>query len=346
MNKSKSFISKPLARFGIFIVVVAMLSYVLIEIPMPYMINSPGTAEEIKPMISVEGGDQQEQGAFMLTTVSVSYANMMMLMLSYLNPHAEIVPKEPDRDRQQYEVQQRYYMSNSQSNAIMAAYDKAGVEYQILPQYVFIVGLSKDVKTKGDFAAGDVIKKVNGTEVKGFEALTNVLHGKKAGDVVSVELEREGKPIEQQVELVPIPDKENKDRAGLGVSVGEVQDVVPNNDKEEVKFVNTRIGGPSAGLMFTLEIYNQLTPGDLSKGHRIAGTGTITKEGEVGSIGGVQFKIVAADKEGAEIFFVPKDNYEVAKAKADSIKTNMKIVSVKTLDDALNYLDKLEPVSK
>lgn len=346
MNKSKSFIAKPLARFGIFIIVLAMLSYVLIEIPMPYMINSPGTAEEIKPMISVEGGDQQEQGAFMLTTVSVSYANMMMLMLSYLNPHAEIVPKEPDRDRQQYEVQQRYYMSNSQSNAIMAAYHKAGIKYQILPQYVFIVGLSKDVQTKGDFAAGDVIQKINGTEVKGFEQLTVALKGKKAGDVVDVGLERDGKLMQQQVELVPIPDKENKTRAGLGVSVGEVQDVVPNNDKEEVKFINTRIGGPSAGLMFTLEIYNQLTPGDLSKGHRIAGTGTITSDGEVGSIGGVQFKIVAADREGAEIFFVPQENYAVAKAKADSIKTNMKLIPVKILDDALNYLDKLEPISK
>lgn len=334
-----------IVKFGIFIIVVTLLAYVLVEVPTPYMINRPGTAEEIKPMVTVEGGDQDEQGTFMLTTVSVSYANIMTLMLAKLNPHAEVVEKEPDRDQQQYEIQQRYYMSNSQSNAIMAAYHKADVPYQILPEYVFIIGLSKDVKPKGDFASGDIIKQVNGIEVNSFESLSNVLKDKKAGEKVAVVLERNGKSSEQQVELVALPGEKNKDRAGFGVSVGEVQDVVPDNDKEEVKFNNTKIGGPSAGLMFTLEIYNQLTAGDLTKGHRIAGTGTISSEGEVGSIGGVQFKIVAADREKAEIFFVPQDNYKVAKAKADSIKTNMKIVPVKTLDDALNYIDKLEPAS-
>lgn len=334
-----------IVKFGIFIIVVTLLAYVLVEVPTPYMINRPGTAEEIKPMVTVEGGDQDEQGTFMLTTVSVSYANIMTLMLAKLNPHAEVVEKEPDRDQQQYEIQQRYYMSNSQSNAIMAAYHKADVTYQILPEYVFIIGLSKDVKPKGDFVSGDIIKQVNGIEVNSFESLSNVLKDKKAGEKVAVVLERNGKSSEQQVELVALPEEKNKDRAGFGVSVGEVQDVVPDNDKEEVKFNNTKIGGPSAGLMFTLEIYNQLTAGDLTKGHRIAGTGTISSEGEVGSIGGVQFKIVAADREKAEIFFVPQDNYKVAKAKADSIKTNMKIVPVKTLDDALNYIDKLEPAS-
>lgn len=93
--------------------------------------------------------------------------------------------------------------------------------------------------------------------------------------------------------------------------------------------------------MFTLEIYNQLTPGDLTKGHRIAGTGTITKEGVVGAIGGVVHKIVAADRKEAEIFFVPKDNYKEAAAKAEQIGTKMKLVPVSTVDDALAYLKTL-----
>ncbi|MNP27216.1 Lon protease [compost metagenome] len=93
--------------------------------------------------------------------------------------------------------------------------------------------------------------------------------------------------------------------------------------------------------MFTLEIYNQLTPGDLSKGYRVAGTGTMAEDGTVGPIGGVQFKIVASDREKAEIFFVPEDNYKDAKAKADAIGTQMKLVPVKTVDDALDYLNGL-----
>ncbi|MNJ72775.1 Lon protease [compost metagenome] len=93
--------------------------------------------------------------------------------------------------------------------------------------------------------------------------------------------------------------------------------------------------------MFTLEIYNQLTPGDLSKGYRIAGTGTIAEDGTIGSIGGVQFKIVASDREQAEIFFVPEANYKDAKAKADEIGTSMKLVPVKHVEEALHYLQEL-----
>lgn len=90
-----------------------------------------------------------------------------------------------------------------------------------------------------------------------------------------------------------------------------------------------------------MEIYNRLTPGDLTKGYRIAGTGTINAEGVVGPIGGVKHKIVAADREGAEVFFVPIKNYEEAKTKADKIGTSMKLVPVSTLDEALKYMEEL-----
>ncbi|MMZ64946.1 Lon protease [compost metagenome] len=92
-------------------------------------------------------------------------------------------------------------------------------------------------------------------------------------------------------------------------------------------------------MIFTLEIYNQLTPGDLSKGYRIAGTGTIDQDGNVGEIGGIVHKIVAADRKGADLFFVPEGNYEAALGKAQAIGTRMELVPVRTLQDALDYLD-------
>ena len=108
-----------------------------------------------------------------------------------------------------------------------------------------------------------------------------------------------------------------------------------------------KIGGPSAGLMFTLEIYNQLVKEDITKGHEIAGTGTINEKGEVGPIGGISQKVVAAHNAGAEIFFAPnengkeKSNYKDAVKTAKDINTKMKIIPVDTLDDALMYLDKM-----
>ncbi|SDE71226.1 PDZ domain-containing protein [Fontibacillus panacisegetis] len=336
-RQSRSIFIKSVLYF----ITLAILVYVLVYMPTPYMINKPGTAEEVKPMVTISGGDPEEKGTFMLTTVSVSYANIAMLVTSQFNKHAEVVRKEPDRNEQEYETQQRYYMNSSQSSAIMAAYLKSGIEYSVVPEYVFVIGLSKTIMTKGNFQSGDKIVKLNGQRVNRFEDLGAILQGKSPGDAVSVQLERQGESIDQEVELVKISKEGDAVKAGLGVSVGEVRKVQPKESAHEVEFSNTRIGGPSAGLMFTLEIYNQLTPGDLSKGYRVAGTGTMAEDGTVGPIGGVQFKIVASDREKAEIFFVPEDNYKDAKAKADAIGTKMKLVPVKTVDDALKYLNTL-----
>ncbi|GIP52160.1 MULTISPECIES: SepM family pheromone-processing serine protease [Paenibacillus] len=337
MRKSRSAVIKA----GLYFISLAILVYVVVYMPTPYMIHQPGSADEIKPMVSVAGGDQEEKGAFMLTTVSVSYANLAMLITTQFKRHAEIIRKEPDRNDEEYETQQRYYMSSSQSNSIMAAYKQAKIDYAVVPEYVFVVGFSKTVTPKGDFHPGDIIKKLNGEQIGNFEGLAAALKGKTSGDKVPLELERGGKKIDQQVELVKIGEENGEPKAGLGVSVGEVRKVQPSDPDKEVHFEDTRIGGPSAGLMFTLEIYNQLTPGDLSKGYRVAGTGTMSEDGSVGPIGGVQFKIVASERQHADIFFVPEDNYKEAKAKADEIKSGMKLVPVKQVDDALKYLEEL-----
>lgn len=328
-------------KAGLYIITLAIIVYVVVYMPTPYMINQPGTAEEIKPMVTIPAGDPEEEGTFMLTTVSVSYANIAMLATSRFQAHTEVVRKEPDRNEKEYATQQHYYMSSSQSNAIMAAYNLANVEYEVVPEYVFVVGLSKTFAPKGDFQSGDIISMVDGRPVERFEDLPELLQGKKSGDRVEVVLSRNGKEIRHQVELVEIGQDSALPKAGLGVSVGEVRKVMPTDKNKEVKFADTRIGGPSAGLMFTLEIYNQLTPGDLSKGYRIAGTGTISEDGTIGSIGGVQFKIVASHREKAEIFFVPEANYKDAKAKADEIGTTMKLIPVKHADEALQYLEAL-----
>jgi PDZ domain-containing protein len=100
------------------------------------------------------------------------------------------------------------------------------------------------------------------------------------------------------------------------------------------------IGGPSAGSMFTMEILNQLTPEDLTGGRKIAGTGTISLDEQIGEIGGIKQKVVAAYRDGAEIFFAPQKNAEDAMKAAEGL--DIKIVSVSELDDILNYLRELK----
>jgi PDZ domain-containing protein len=136
-------------------------------------------------------------------------------------------------------------------------------------------------------------------------------------------------------------------RYGLGIIPENTQTVdVP----KKVKISTEGIGGPSAGLMMTLEIYDQIrTDLNLTRGYRIAGTGTINADGTVGRIGGIQQKVMAADQAGAEIFFAPNDegsrpsNYQEAMEAGERIGTSMRIVPVRTVDDAIRFLQSLPP---
>ncbi|MFK4339914.1 MULTISPECIES: PDZ domain-containing protein [unclassified Paenibacillus] len=325
-----------------YVLILAAMVYVLVYMPTPYLIYGPGGANEIKPMVTIQEGDRSERGTFMMTTVSARYANVIMLGISKLDANSEIQRKEDrlhGRSEDEYAAEQVWYMGDSQSSAMEAAYARADIPYRIVPDYVYVF---KVPGSNSMFHPGDEILELNGVKVADNRSIRNALEDEKAGTMAKVKLKRDGKLLTVQAPLMTITDSETgKQRPGFGVSIATVQKVEPKDERKTIHFTSTDVGGPSAGLMFTMEIYNQLTLGDLSKGYRVAGTGTIDKSGKVGAIGGAKYKIVAADRQGAELFFVPADNYKEAKAKAEQIGTKMKLVPVRKLDDALTYMEKL-----
>ncbi|AIQ12813.1 SepM family pheromone-processing serine protease [Paenibacillus durus] len=331
-------------RAAAYLFTLIVLVYAVVFMGTPYVVYQPGDASEVAPMIKVENEDKAEKGTFMMTTVSASYANVALLLYSALNPNAEIDRKAKrlgDQTEEEYAATQVYYMSSSQSSAVEAAYKAAKIPFRNTTQYLFVFSVPGEAGHK-QFKPRDKILTVAGQQVTDPEALSKLLSSRKAGDQVAVSLERDGKKLAENVTLVEIKDSgKTAVRPGLGVVIGAVQKVEASEAGREVKFTDTDVGGPSAGLMFTMEIYNRLTKGDLTKGYTVAGTGTIDPNGEVGPIGGVQFKIVAADRKGAEIFFVPVQNYAVAKVKADKIGAKMKLVPVTTLGEAIQYMEKL-----
>ncbi|MDO3410744.1 SepM family pheromone-processing serine protease [Saccharibacillus sp. CPCC 101409] len=331
----------PRGRTLAYLLCLALLVYVVVYMPTSYTIERPGSADEVKPMVSVAGGDPEENGTFMMTTVSVAYANLALMGLSLLDSDADIGKRDRDQDDDEYRITQQYYMNSSQSSAVAAAYTEAGIDFSVETEYAFITTVPNKDPQQKEFIAGDKILGVDDKAVSTLDDLRDILEPRKAGDTVEVELERGGKKIEQNVRLIEIDNGDGTQRTGFGVSTGEVLSVEPDNPDDEVVFTQTQVGGPSAGLMFTLEIYNQLTPGDLTRGYRIAGTGTIKADGTVGEIGGVQHKVVAAREKGAELFFVPRANYEVAKHKLEEMDSSMTLVPVDKLEDALAYIDKL-----
>ncbi|MCR8641794.1 PDZ domain-containing protein [Paenibacillus sp. N1-5-1-14] len=356
------------------VIIGIILIYVLVFIRLPYVIYKPGTAEQIKPMVTVQGGADEERGELMLTTVLVASTNVVKYLVALVHPYQELHMRkdlfQPGESEDEYAHRQQYVMMSSQSSAIQAAYKAAKVPYHISGDGVMTMRIIDGMPAASVLRSGDIITKINDQTIGSAEDLLKSLEGKKEGDTVQVVYTREGKPNTASIALGILPDENNNaakpngspvptstptpapKRAGLGITkLADVQSVKADQPEKQVEVHAGEIGGPSAGLMFALEIYNQLMAGDITKGHRIAGTGTITVDGQVGPIGGIKHKVVAASREGAEIFFAPKDyvtasgqkvnNYSEALERAKDIGTKMKIVPIGTMEDALKYLDSL-----
>lgn len=342
-------------------IIILIITLFLTFFQLPFYISSPGMATELAPIVKVEGGSE-ERGSFSLTTVRIGKANVVQYAWAKVNDYYEIYPEDYIRPEGETEVEysnrQLHMMENSKEQATVVAYTKAKKDIDIKYNGVYVMSVIQGMPAEKVLKVGDRLFSVDGHEMKSSEEFIKYVSNKSKGDTVKLKLERQEKTMEVKVPLAVFPKEqtgEQKDKVGLGI-------ILVTDRKVEVNppvTINTeKIGGPSAGLMFSLEIYNQLTDEDLTKGYKIAGTGTISYEGEVGRIGGIHQKIVAADKSDIEIFFAPNErgkirvdkngkkiqtNYQEALQTAKDIKTDMKIIPVNTFDDAVDYLEKLPP---
>ena len=306
----------------------------------------PGNAIDSSSVIQVDHKDEEEEGTFMFTTVSMARANLYLYMLSFFNDYYELEPMDEvliqGMSEEDYFKYTLMTMDASQQSAKIQAYQAAGKTVRYENQKLIVYQVIEGMPAQGVLEIGDQILQVNGQVVTQSHQLLDHIGKMKAGEKVSITILRDEKK-----ETVTIPVQvfaDEPSRVGVGIQLVTTGDVEVSPD---VEFHTENIGGPSAGLMFTLEMIGQLTEGDLTKGYEIAGTGTMEIDGTIGSIGGIDKKVIAADKAGAEIFFAPNENgaedsnYQVAVKTAEDIGTKMKIVPVDTLKDALDYLKQL-----
>lgn len=353
------------------IVIVMILQY----IPTNTVVYLPGPAEEIGPM--VEGGTRNEnEGRFLLTAVYQSYPNMLGYLRLLFNPHAEFHQREEvfaeGEDEAQYTSRQMVNMMGSQSNAIMAVYEELGIPYHFKDQGLYVQQVMEGYSVDGVLEAWDRLDAVDGELIKSYADLESFLNQKQEGDVITLTYTRGGVQHAADIELKKLPPVEESDgdnrssegseteertggpTVGMGVGLLIMKTVEADDEEHRVTITTEDIGGPSAGIMFALEIYNRFVPEDISKGYTIAGTGEISPQGEVGVIGGIRHKVIGADMAGADIFLAPADyvneehnltipNYSEALATAQQIGSNMQIVEVRNLSDALEFLRQLPP---
>jgi Lon-like protease len=335
-------------RKKLYIGSVLMLAFLLIGgmyYTLPYYVSKPGMAKELAPIIKVENG-YQEHGDFMLTTVRMGKANIYSYLQAKIRKYEEIYPQHmilsSKETEEEYNVRQLHLMAASKLNAIEVAYRKAGLPVRYDYKGIYVMQVMDDMPAAGKLKPGDRVFKVDGQSFLSSKEFIEYVSKKQAGEKISLTYSRNEE--EDTVTLALQSFKDDPKRVGIGISLVDDKEIVIDPD---VIIKTDDIGGPSAGLMFSLEIYNQLTKEDLTRGYEIAGTGTIEPDGMVGPIGGIEQKIVAADKAGADIFLAPNEkgaknsNYQSAIKTGRDIKTKMKIVPVDTFDEAVEYLENL-----
>ncbi|WP_274363424.1 SepM family pheromone-processing serine protease [Paenibacillus thermotolerans] len=315
--------------------------------PVSYYLYEPGTIEPLQPMVAVENGHKSGEGSLNLSTVlSLKAEHLYEVLYGLAAPDTRVRKAEEvsgNLTAEEYDLLLNHMMKSSQQNAVAAAFGVAGEPYEVHREGVFVTGITGGSRAAGTLKVGDVIQAVNGIKVAQTADFKRLMSGVKPGDSVEIAFMRSGAMRTEGVETISLGDGTG---AGLGILP---EDAVTVETQRKVGIEVADIGGPSAGLMLSLEILNQLMPEPISKGYKIAGTGSVDLEGNVGQIGGIQEKIVAAHRAEVDIFFAPADvapgdsNTRDVQAEAERRGYDIKIVPVKTVQEAYDFLRSLPP---
>lgn len=348
-------------KFSVFLAIIVgvMLAGVLLLYPLDVYVMRPGNAYNVAEYVTIQGGDEDDEGSFSLMTVSLSKASPLMYVYAKFKDYYELISmdqvRQDEEDDNEYNIRQAKLMSDSQFNALYVAFSRTHLDYKVTFNGVTVLNIITGGAADGILKPGDEIVEIEGEQIDSQAMFAQRIVDMRDQGQYDIELviNRDDELLTKTVTLQEIPNSEGK--IGLGVVFSESKSITTD---PHVNINIGSIGGPSAGLMFTLEILNQLLDEDITKGYSIAGTGEMLENGSVGRIGGIEKKVVAAHKAGMEIFFAPDDeiteeklkqnpnfksNYEAAVETAKKIGTTMEIVPVKTIDDALDFLQQLQP---
>lgn len=326
---------------------IVFIVFFIITAKLPYYVYKPGTADGLSHMVKVDLG-YSSRGEFHLVTVSGGRATPIEYMMAKLSTYHDVLPIEEALPEgftdEEYHYYQLKMMEDSKTASKVVAYEAANGKVDITLNGVFVVQTIAGMPAQDLIKVGDRIIAVDGIDVQEPANLIDYVETKSVEEKVELTLMRDEQIMNVEVMIDYFPDNQDKKGVGIQLIADKTVQVEP-----QVNIKSGNIGGPSAGLMFALEIHNQLVEADITKGYKIAGTGEIDFEGNVLRVGGVDKKVIAAHRKGIDIFFAPNEqgnpdsNYELAKQTAEEIKTDMKIVPIDSFAEALEYLNQLEP---
>lgn len=333
------------------LVVGTILLWAAFLFPLPYYVESPGGISDIRYVLTVDGKNDEEKGSYNFVYVQVYQATAVQLLAAWLNPHQDIYTAEEmtggSNSEEFFRISQ-FYMETSQNMAKYQGLTLAKKEVDMEFFGVYVLSLAADSTFKDILQIADTVVAVNGQRFTSSKELIDFVGELKLGSDVSVTYISDGQEQTADGQIIKLSNGRN----GIGIGLVDHTEV---KSPVTIDFQTGNVGGPSAGLMFTLAIYTQIADPTLRDGRVIAGTGTIEQDGSVGDIGGTDKKVLSAAQAGATVFFVPdnpvdeeilkedpsaKNNYQEALEMVKEEKLDIEVVPVKTVQDAIDYLQK------
>jgi Lon-like protease len=332
--RAMSRVSRVVAASAIAAAVAA--AALLVPIPIFY-VEQPGPVQDVERRVDVSGArTYSSEGHLYLTTVGVDVrVTAAEILLAALEGDKQVVYARDitgGRSLPVLERQQRRLMTESKRAAEVVALSELGLGTPT-GDGARVVNTDPATPADGVLESGDVITRANGRAVATTCDLGRAIDAAGPGATLGLTVDRAGDTRTLSLRIATNPIDGTSPYIGVAL-----RDVGYRFDpRVDVGWDTGNIAGPSAGLMFALALYDRLTPGDLTAGRTIAGTGTIDCGGGVGPIGGIGQKVAAAEVHGADLFLVPRADAAAARSGADDIE----IVPVSSFRDALRRLSAL-----
>jgi PDZ domain-containing protein len=319
------------------------LAVLLVVVPVPFVSWSPGGTRDTlgnvgqEPMIKVQGVDTYSTtGRLDMTIVAITPADAQLslpqALLAYWLPHRDVLPRDavyaPGKSAEDVENEDADMMETAQDDAVVAALRADGRPVTEMPA---IYSVTVGGPAHKLLLPGDLVVSVDGISTPDHEAVAKQIRSHSIGERLRFVVIRN--KAQTEVSVTTVESNVQSDVPVVGITLGTGYRYEP-----DISFdLGQQIGGPSAGLVFALAIYDKITNGPLLAGRHFAGTGKITPTGDVQAIGGVQEKIAAAEKAGAVAFFLPAGNCR----DLQGVRTNMTLIKVATLNDAIKAVQTL-----
>lgn len=307
----------------------------------PYYRFAPGTLYPTQPLITVEGAATFDDGGpIEFTTVSSKKVSVLELGLAKLDPAVEIVDADKVEGTSTVEEIRQLnleLMDDAKKIAEVVALQQLGYDVVVTGTGAVVRGVGEGMPAEGVLVANDTIVAIDGAPVTTAKEAVDAIGSHTPGDTVTLRIEPispegvKGEPKDEVVTLGARPDDDSQALLGVSMGTRDTQFDLPVS----ISIDSQDVGGPSAGLALTLGIIDKMTPGSLTGGGRVAVTGTMDLEGNVGVIGGIQQKTFLAARQGVKVFIVPADEAEDARRFAGP---DLQIIGVRTIDEALAAL--------